>query len=51
MEVILLKDKIRQVVYEEYGNTLGIVVYKDDKKVYEDYFNNATKDESVHTFQ
>ena len=45
-----MKDKIRQVVYEEYGNTLGIVVYKDDKKVYEDYFNNATKDESVHTF-
>ena len=50
MEDILLKNKIRQVVYEEYGNTLGIVAYKDNKKVYEDYFNNATKDESVHTF-
>ena len=45
-----MKDKIRQVVCEEYSNTLGIVAYKNNKKVYEDYFNNATKDESVHTF-
>ena len=45
-----MRDKIRQIVYEEYSNTLGIVAYKDNKKVYEEYFNNATKDESIHTF-
>ena len=45
-----MKDKIRQVVYEEYSNTLGIIAYKDNKKVYEEYFHNATKDESIHTF-
>lgn len=32
-----MKDKIRQVVYEEYSNTLGIIAYKDNKKVYEEY--------------
>lgn len=45
-----MKEKIRDIVYEEYDNTLGIVVYKDNKKVYEEYFNGANKDESVHTF-
>ena len=45
-----MKDKIRQIVYEEYSNKLGIVAYKDNKKVYEEYFHNATKDESIHTF-
>lgn len=39
-----MKDKIRQIVYEDYSNTLGIVAYKDNKKVYEEYFNNATKE-------
>ena len=32
-----MKDKIRQIVYEEYSNTLGIVAYKDNKKVYEEF--------------
>ena len=45
-----MKDKIRQVVDEEYGNTLGIIAYKGEQKVYEEYFNDAHKDESVHTF-
>ena len=45
-----MKEKIRQVISEEYSNTLGIVVYKDNKKVYEEYFNNAKENESVHTF-
>ncbi len=45
-----MKDKIRQVVCEQYSNTLGIIAYKDNKKVYEEYFNNANKDESIHTF-
>lgn len=45
-----MKDKIKQIVCEEYSNTLGIVAYKNNKKVYEEYFNGANKDESVHTF-
>lgn len=45
-----MKEKIREIVYKEYSNTLGIVAYKDNKKVYEEYFNEATKDESIHTF-
>ncbi|MBQ2938457.1 MAG: serine hydrolase [Clostridia bacterium] len=45
-----MKEKIRKIVCEEYSNTLGIVAYKNNKKVYEEYFNNANKDESVHTF-
>ena len=45
-----MKDKIKKVVYEEYNNTLGIVAYKDNKKVYEEYFNESSEDESVHTF-
>lgn len=45
-----MKEKIKKVVEEEYNNTLGIVAYKNNKKVYEEYFNNANKDESVHTF-
>ena len=43
-------EKIRNVVEAEYGNTLGIVVYKSGNKVMEEYFNGADKDESVHTF-
>ena len=45
-----MKDKMKKVVYEEYNNTLGIVAYKDNKKVYEEYFNESSEDESVHTF-
>ena len=45
-----MKDEIKKVVYEEYNNTLGIVAYKDNTKVYEEYFNESSQDESVHTF-
>ena len=45
-----LNDKIRTVVKEEYSNILGIIAYKDNEKVYEEYFNDATKDESIHAF-
>lgn len=43
-------ETIRQVVSEEYKNTLGIVVYKSGQKVLEEYFNGADRYESVHTF-
>ena len=29
---------------------LGLIVYKDNKVVLEEYFNDANKEESVHTF-
>ena len=45
-----MREEIKNIVNQEYENTLGIVVYKDNKKVYEEYFNGANKDESVHTF-
>lgn len=45
-----MRNKIREVVCKEYGNTLGIVAYKNDKKVYEEYFNGANSDEAVHAF-
>ncbi|MEE1155640.1 MAG: serine hydrolase [Acutalibacteraceae bacterium] len=43
-------DKIRQVIEKEYSNTLGIVVYKSGKIVLEEYFSQAHREESVHTF-
>ena len=45
-----MKDRIRDIVSKEYGNTLGIVMYKDNEKIFEEYFSGADKDESVHTF-
>ena len=45
-----MKEKIRLAVAEQYSNILGIIAYKDNEKVYEEYFRGATKDESVHAF-
>ena len=45
-----MEEKIKLVVAEEYSNILGIIAYKDNEKVYEEYFRGATKDESVHAF-
>ena len=45
-----MEEKIRLAVYEEYSNILGIIAYKDNEKVYEEYFHKANKDESVHAF-
>ena len=45
-----MKEKIREIVCKEYDNTLGIVAYKNNKKVYEEYFNGANSDEAVHAF-
>ena len=43
-------EKIREVIKKDYSNTLGVVVYKNGRKVMEQYFKGAHKDESVHTF-
>ena len=45
-----MKEKIREIVSKEYSNTLGIVAYKNNRKVYEEYFNGANSDEAVHAF-
>ncbi len=45
-----MEEKIRLAVAEEYDNILGIIAYKDNEKVYEQYFKGSTKDESVHAF-
>lgn len=45
-----MKEEIHKLVSNEYINILGIVAYKDNQKVYEDYFNESTKEESVHVF-
>ena len=45
-----MEEKIRLAVAEEYSNILGIIAYKDNEKVYEEYFRGAKKDESVHAF-
>lgn len=45
-----MKDRIRDIVSKEYSNTLGIVMHKDNEKVFEEYFSGTDKDESVHTF-
>lgn len=36
-----MKEKIREIVSKEYDNTLGIVMYKNNQKVYEEYFSGA----------
>lgn len=45
-----MTEKIRQAISEEYGNTLGIVVYKSGQRIIEEYFHGANREESVHTF-
>lgn len=45
-----MTKEIRGVIAKEYGNTLGVVVYKSGEIVMEEYFSGADKNESVHTF-
>ena len=45
-----MTDNIRQAVEKDYGNTLGLVVYKSGEIVLEEYFSGANRNESVHTF-
>lgn len=45
-----MKDEIVQIITREYSNMLGIVAYKNNHKVYEQYFNESNENESVHNF-
>ena len=45
-----MKERIRRIVSKEYENTLGIVAYKNNQKVYEEYFKGANHNEAVHAF-
>lgn len=42
-------DIINEIA-DKYNNILGIVAYKNNQKIYEEYFNNSNEDESVHVF-
>lgn len=42
--------KIGEVISGSYDNIAGIVVRKNDKVVYENYFNECTKDTNLHVF-
>ena len=45
-QIISLENKVKN----EYGNIAGIVVFKDDHCVYENYFNQCSEKEPVHIF-
>lgn len=45
-----MKNEIKNIISHEYNNVLGIVGYKNNEKLYEEYFNASNKDESVHNF-
>ena len=45
-----MTEKIREVIEKEYGNTLGVVVYKSGEIILEEYFSGADRNESIHTF-
>lgn len=42
--------KIGEVICGSYDNIAGLVVRKNDKVVYENYFNECTKDTNLHVF-
>lgn len=43
-------NRIRESIGKECANVHGIVAYKNDKKVIEEYFHDARAEEAVHTF-
>ncbi|MDF9825809.1 CubicO group peptidase (beta-lactamase class C family) [Breznakia sp. PF5-3] len=45
-----MKENIKDIIKKEHSNILGIVAYKDNKKVYEEYYNDSYKEESIHNF-
>lgn len=45
-----LKEKMEQVISESYQNLVGVVVRKGGHVVYENYWNDGTRDTTVHIF-
>ncbi len=41
-----LENKVKK----EYGNIAGIIVFKDDNAVYENYFNQCSENDPIHIF-
>lgn len=44
------KLKLEEKINRNYGNIAGIVVLKDGKTIYENYFNGCTADQPIHVF-
>lgn len=45
-----LKTRMEKAIVNSYSNIGGIVVLKEGKTVYENYYNNCTADSTVHVF-
>lgn len=43
-------ENLEQKISEKYGNTTGIVIWKDGKTVYEKYFQGCTRDSRIHVY-
>ncbi len=44
------RELIEHVIKKDYANMTGIIVFKDDDAVYEQYFNGCTADMAIHVF-
>lgn len=42
------KKELHNIIKSDYSNICQIVVYKDNKKVYSEYFNNFKKEDTLH---
>lgn len=42
--------KLEKIISSNYDNIAGIIVLKNSKKLYENYFNECTVDSSIHVF-
>ena len=40
----------KNIILKEHSNVLGIVAYKNNEKVYEEYFSESNENESIHNF-
>lgn len=42
--------ELEQVIYSEYNNTVGIIIQKNGKTLYENYFNGYTANNATHVY-
>jgi len=40
--------KLEEIIMSEYSNTAGIAIYKENRLIYEKYFNGFSKDDALH---
>ncbi|MBQ3600805.1 MAG: serine hydrolase [Lachnospiraceae bacterium] len=43
-------EKLENIISKEYSNIVGMVIIKDNKTIYEKYFNNCSADNRIHIF-